>query len=286
MDTSKYIYNVYPKWEDSVFINPKSGCDPLDVSFNLNYNSLTYEILFGDNTSSTSSQVTHTYYNNLNSINIQPYLVHIYAYGTGCRDSLLIPDTIKVYPRANADFTWVQNSQPYPKQFEVDFTNTSQNASIFNWEFGDGGSTTDVSPSHNYFSEGNYTVTLTANNIYNCPNDTSQIIPISKKWNLYVPNAFSPSDFNQKVAHFTAIGKGLVEFKMEIYDTWGKLLWSTDKLIDTEPVEGWNGTLNGNLMPMDVYVWKIYARFMDGSVWKGMEQDGDIKTYGTVTLIR
>ena len=39
-------------------------------------------------------------------------------------------------------------------------------------------------------------------------------------------------------------------------------------------------------MPMDVYVWKIYARFMDGSVWKGMEQDGDIKTYGTVTLIR
>ena len=46
----------------------------------------------------------------------------------------------------------------------VQFTDSSQNATAWNWDFGDGETSTDESPTHTYSSAGNYTVTLTANN--------------------------------------------------------------------------------------------------------------------------
>lgn len=48
--------------------------------------------------------------------------------------------------------------------FTVDFTNTSINAQTYSWDFGDGNTSTEASPSHTYDAEGNFTVTLTAEN--------------------------------------------------------------------------------------------------------------------------
>ena len=47
---------------------------------------------------------------------------------------------------------------------EVTFTNYSQNATSYSWDFGDSESSTDMSPMHTYAEEGTYTVTLTASN--------------------------------------------------------------------------------------------------------------------------
>ncbi len=44
----------------------------------------------------------------------------------------------------------------------VNFTNTSEDAASFEWDFGDGAKSTDKSPSHSYASQGSYLVTLTA----------------------------------------------------------------------------------------------------------------------------
>ena len=44
----------------------------------------------------------------------------------------------------------------------VTFTNQSQNASTYMWDFGDGATATDIAPSHTYTSPGTYTVVLTA----------------------------------------------------------------------------------------------------------------------------
>ena len=46
----------------------------------------------------------------------------------------------------------------------VEFANTSVGATSLAWDFGDGGSSTDASPTYNYAAEGIYTVTLTATN--------------------------------------------------------------------------------------------------------------------------
>ena len=44
----------------------------------------------------------------------------------------------------------------------VNFTNTSEDAASFEWDFGDGAKSTDKSPSHSYTTQGSYLVTLTA----------------------------------------------------------------------------------------------------------------------------
>ena len=46
----------------------------------------------------------------------------------------------------------------------VTFTNASLNADTYSWDFGDGESSTETSPSHTYTADGTYDVTLTAIN--------------------------------------------------------------------------------------------------------------------------
>jgi hypothetical protein len=80
-----------------------------------------------------------------------------------------------------------------------------------------------------------------------------------------------------------------------VFDKWGHLIWESKKL-DCDitpnscigrPMEYWDGTFNGELMPQDVYMWKINAKFTNGKVWEGSDSGtGSISTMGTVTLIR
>lgn len=52
--------------------------------------------------------------------------------------------------------------------FNVAFTNQSQNATQFNWHFGDGATSTAVNPTHTYTAQGTYTVTLSAKDTLTC----------------------------------------------------------------------------------------------------------------------
>jgi len=58
--------------------------------------------------------------------------------------------------------------------FEIDFYNYSSNATSFNWNFGDGGSSTAANPSHTYTTAGTYTVSLQASST--CGADTLEEI--------------------------------------------------------------------------------------------------------------
>ncbi|MBS1763802.1 MAG: PKD domain-containing protein [Bacteroidetes bacterium] len=59
-------------------------------------------------------------------------------------------------PMVNAAFTYSVNGN------NVNFTNTSQNAVSFSWNFGDGQSSTAASPTHTFAAPGSYTVQLIA----------------------------------------------------------------------------------------------------------------------------
>ena len=59
---------------------------------------------------------------------------------------------------------------------EVTFTNTSIDADSYNWDFGDGNTSTDEHPVHTYANDGNYTVKLTAMNANGSNEATASVI--------------------------------------------------------------------------------------------------------------
>jgi len=54
----------------------------------------------------------------------------------------------------------------------VDFTNLSEHANQYFWDFGDGNTSTEFNPTHQYSSSGTYDVTLIATNQWNAISDT------------------------------------------------------------------------------------------------------------------
>ena len=78
---------------------------------------------------------------------------------------------LTILPMAQASFTYSLN------QLDVNFTNTSINANIYNWSFGDGMYSNVANPIHSYSAAGDYVVTLIATN--SCGSDTiSQTIHV------------------------------------------------------------------------------------------------------------
>jgi len=71
-----------------------------------------------------------------------------------------------------------------------------------------------------------------------------------KNANLYSPTAFTPNNDNLNDG-FIVSGQFIVKIKMNIFDRWGALLFSTSK---NEP---WDGNAFGKPMPPSTYIWKV-----------------------------
>jgi PKD repeat protein/N-acetyl-anhydromuramyl-L-alanine amidase AmpD len=99
------------------------------------------------------------------------YTIELTATGPGGTDiySQTVNITVEQAPIASA--TLNGSTFTLPNAF-VAATNTSQNANGYFWDFGDGFTSTDVSPWHNYTSPGTYDIMLIAINGV-CPNDTT-----------------------------------------------------------------------------------------------------------------
>ncbi len=100
----------------------------------------------------------------------------------GCRDS--VADSLLLYPTVIAGYTVDSTKACYPHN--TIFTDTSINATKWNWTFGDGLSSTEEKPEHTYsnhssFNDSLYTVQLIAQSDYNCYDTVSGNITIYAK---------------------------------------------------------------------------------------------------------
>ena len=81
-----------------------------------------------------------------------------------------------VLPTANFSSNVTEGYAP----LTVQFTDLSENATAWNWDFGNGANSTEQNPTHTYYAVGNYTVNLTATN-ENGTNSTFATITVLEK---------------------------------------------------------------------------------------------------------
>ena len=136
---------------------PTSGGKPLTVQFtDQSTGSITgYSWDFGDGGSSTQQNPSHTY----NSEGT--FTVSLTVTGSGGSDTKTETDLITVAgDKPNANFSGTPTSGTKP--LDVQFTDCSIGViNSYNWEFGDGSSSTDKNPLHTYNTTGAFTVRLT-----------------------------------------------------------------------------------------------------------------------------
>jgi PKD repeat protein len=207
----------------------------------------------------------------------------------GCSDTVYKPIIVAASPVAAFTIT----EEVDGKTGHVRLNNeSSQDAQAFKWNFGNGKTSTEVSPVVNYTSDDQvYTIQLVTWNAGLCYDTTYSSYEFMFD-NLYVPNAFSPTNLSGGMGCrlFLPKGMNLQDYHVMVFDKWGHLLWES-KLLTSDgkgmPLEGWDGTFNGEPMPQDVYMWKISATFNNGKAWEGSDAgQGSTTTMGTVTLIR
>jgi gliding motility-associated-like protein len=173
----------------------------------------------------------------------------------GCTNSLTQTNVICLTPAPIASFT--------PSDYtltsintEVTMLNSSQYATSYAWDFGDGNNSTLTHPTHVYpdNTSGNYTIMLVAYNNSGCTDTAYATITIEEEIIYYVPNAFTPDDdeFNQTFKPVFTSGFDPYEYTLLIFDRWGEIVFESHNADF-----GWDGTYGGKICQDGVYTWVI-----------------------------
>ncbi len=194
-----------------------SGCVPATVNFSVNWmypvsTLSSYTWNFGDGTviTNSSGSMSHTY-------TVQgTYTVSVTALSTaGCAYTTYatVPVTVGTLP--SVSFNAPTSACPSePIQFNNTSNSNNPGAYTYTWRFGDGNTSTQISPNHIYYSQGVYTVTLIAEN-NGCKDSITQQIIINPPAAIFSP-VFSCT--NRKVVSFVNTSTGGAIFKWDFGD--------------------------------------------------------------------
>jgi gliding motility-associated-like protein len=253
-DSTMQPVSITPSPNPGFSYSDSIGCGLLDVVFTADvYNpSWNYQWSFGNGaTTQQVGQVGYQYTANgcydvsLSVTNPQ-----------GCTTTETYLDVLCVYdsPVAviGADPTWVTTLDPL-----VEFTNNSENASSYEWNFGDGTYGYGFEPTHLFPSEAaDYLVSMTAMNEVGCSDTAYVSIHVEENLIYYVPNTFTPNDDEKNQFFQPIISQGYKPgtYWFRIYNRWGELIFeSRDQAI------GWDGGYGPNSVNCQsgTYTWVL-----------------------------
>jgi len=151
--------------------------------------------------------------------------------------------------------------------------NYSEKGVSYLWNFGDGSTSEDLNVEHTYIDSGSYTIMLKVWTDHQCTDSLVALngVHVMEKSRVKFPTAFTPSpdgssngrysrtDFSNNVFYPIVLMGDLKEYKMEIFNRWGVLLFHSND-IDV----GWDGYYKGNLLMQDVYIYRVSGIYNDG----------------------
>ena len=269
---STALITVNPIPTPSFNASVNQGCTPLTVIFyNTTTNITSSSWSFGNgNTSSNNSDVSTTYTQG------GCYDVSLTVTSNGCSNTVTMDDIVCVDTRPIANFL-VNPNQLSDIATTADFFNSSENASSYQWSFGDGSQSTLTNPSHDYNigENENFLIQLIAFSANGCSDTTIEILPIVQNTVYYVPNSFTP-DGDKYNNEFKPVFNNQVSnenYSMMIFNRWGELIFeSKDKN------KGWNGTFENKICQTDTYIWKI--------IFSDIKNDDRKQIVGHVNLLK
>ena len=232
--------------------HPRFGCAPLTVDFT-NQSILGDSFIWdmGDGTIITDIEnPTHTYQE------VGEYKVTLTVIDSNaCNISSIYETTIRVYEQSEAFFT----TELKGCNSELSIDNQSVNGESFVWDFGDGTTSEEENPEHDYTASGNYTIKLTVNPGTICESEYEEEIAISeqkdpklKLYNVFTPN--KEDDLNDCFKFDVKLPE-CQEMKWKIFNRWGEQIFSTE-----DPNSCWNGKVDnvGKLVPAGTYFYLLW----------------------------
>ncbi|MEI8202567.1 MAG: gliding motility-associated C-terminal domain-containing protein [Bacteroidota bacterium] len=172
----------------------------------------------------------------------------------------------------NAGFS--ANPQTGGPPLNVSFTYNGTGATIWNWNFGDGSTSTISNPSHIFDSIGTYTVTLIVSSGTPdfCLDTAKMTIIVQKPSLIIIPNVFTPNGDGSN-DEFIIQYREIKSFKCTVFNRWGKKIYEW-----TDVSKGWDGKTNsGGLAADGVYYYIISATGTDNV---------EYNLNGSITIIR
>ncbi|MCB9187108.1 MAG: gliding motility-associated C-terminal domain-containing protein [Flavobacteriales bacterium] len=200
----------------------------------------------------------------------------------GCT-SLTRNYVVEIWPLPVADFT-IGTDTTLPGGIFVYDILAMQDQSIltseWNWDFGDGTTSTDSLPYHTYNDIGDYNITLIVRSGLECLD--TLVVPVSVVEGLIVPNVFTPNNDGWNDV-FDVRTSDVGPFKIEIYNRWGNVVFET-----TSPQISWDGTtMSGVQASAGTYFFVISkAEMNSGNVINNELDNFNFKETGWVQLIR
>jgi gliding motility-associated-like protein len=236
------------------FETPDSGCVPYLARIeNTSLAGQTFIWDFGDGSTFTGANPPPKLY-----VSPGSYTITLIAIDPStCNIQDTTSQTINVYDNPIAGFSFSPN--PGQENTPTQFTNTSVGAVRYFWAFGDGDTSTQVNPVHQYNATGDFDACLVAFNQFGCRDTVCQqvsalIVPL-----LDVPNAFTPNGDGVNDRVFVR-GFGIAKMTFRIYNRWGQVVFQS-----ADQQTGWDGRFKGELQPMDAYGYTLEVQFSDGS---------------------
>jgi PKD repeat protein len=279
MVTQEVEIGVIPYAE--FIVSDSMGCGTVDASF-LAFtqdSSLTYLWDFGDGAQSTQIGSAGNQFAPTGCFDVTLTVTN----AAGCAGQFTVEEAVCAFPEPNAAFT----ADPYTTttlDSEIEFTNESNFATTYYWDFGDGSFSYDPNPVHSYEGYGTFQVVLVVSNGTVCKDESRVSIVVNPDLGIYVPNAFTPGTLgpgsndglNDAFKPIISDPSLLVYYHFQIFDRWGNVIWET-----FDPEEWWTGSvapIDDYYVNNDMYEWRLHVK----TTWS----ENDIISYGQVTVVK
>ncbi|MCC7301343.1 MAG: gliding motility-associated C-terminal domain-containing protein [Bacteroidia bacterium] len=192
----------------------------------------------GNNESGTGT-ISDTLFNSGTTVNTIPF--NAYATYNGCSSDTILP-TVDVDPLPLGDFSFTPS--PVIAAVSTQFSDISQifagTATGWSWDFGDGNTSTQQSPTHVFTDPGNYTVCLTVTTSNGCVDSICRAIEVIAP-DVLLPNVVTPNNDNTNDVLSFMYLEAFPENNLQVFSRWGNLIfskegylndWSPEKLTD------------------------------------------------------